>query len=148
MTELSLTLPIINKPDKTEDPKINTALTAIQTWANGNVDSSNFPKALSTTTISAYIARAEVNFNETHVQPSLSRPCFANIDFEINPAGGFGAIVEIKVAGAMITEAFFPETQKLARVPISFLLAPGESWEAHRNETARASSLHVSYRVL
>jgi len=41
MTEVSLVLPEIGKPDKTQDPRINTAFTAIQTWANGNVDSSN-----------------------------------------------------------------------------------------------------------
>jgi len=42
MSLLNLILPIINQPDSTEDPKVNNALIAIQNWANGNVDFSNF----------------------------------------------------------------------------------------------------------
>jgi hypothetical protein len=41
MTELSLVLPTIGQPDSTEDPKLNTALTKIQVWANGEVDGTN-----------------------------------------------------------------------------------------------------------
>jgi hypothetical protein len=41
LTELSLVLPEIGKADKTQDPRIVTALTAITTFANGNIDSSN-----------------------------------------------------------------------------------------------------------
>lgn len=41
MSLLSLVLPTIGQPDSTEDPKLNTALTAIQTWANGNIDPVN-----------------------------------------------------------------------------------------------------------
>jgi hypothetical protein len=44
MSLLSLILPEIGKPDKTEDPKLNTALTSIQTWANGNIGISNLEK--------------------------------------------------------------------------------------------------------
>ena len=35
MSIMSLVLPTIGQPDSTEDPKINTALSAIQTWTNG-----------------------------------------------------------------------------------------------------------------
>ncbi len=41
MSELSLVLPEIGKPDTTEDPKIVTAFTAIQTFANGNIGGVN-----------------------------------------------------------------------------------------------------------
>lgn len=41
MSVLNLILPTVGQPDSTEDPKINTALTAVQAWANGNIDSSN-----------------------------------------------------------------------------------------------------------
>lgn len=47
MSTLSLTLPTIGQPDSTEDPKINDAFTAIETWANGNIDATNFVAALS-----------------------------------------------------------------------------------------------------
>lgn len=46
MTQLSLTLPEIGKPDKTEDVKLNTALTQIQTWGNGNIDEANLSSSL------------------------------------------------------------------------------------------------------
>lgn len=41
MTSLSLVLPEIGVPDLTEDPKIVTAFSTIQVWANGNIDSTN-----------------------------------------------------------------------------------------------------------
>ncbi len=41
MSLINLVLPEINKPDKTEDPKVTTALTTLQSWANGNIDSTN-----------------------------------------------------------------------------------------------------------
>lgn len=46
MSELSLVLPEVNKPDKTEDPKIVTAFTQIQTWANGNIGAVNVDSTL------------------------------------------------------------------------------------------------------
>jgi hypothetical protein len=42
MSLLNLILPVFQQPDSTEDPKVNNALIAIQNWANGNVDFSNF----------------------------------------------------------------------------------------------------------
>ena len=42
MSLLNLILPVFQQPDSTEDPKVNNALNAIQTWANGAVDFSNF----------------------------------------------------------------------------------------------------------
>ncbi len=41
MSELSLVLPEIGKADRTEDPKIVTAFTQVQTWANGNIGGVN-----------------------------------------------------------------------------------------------------------
>lgn len=52
MSILSLILPEIGKPDFTEDPKVNTALTTIETWANGEIDGTNNIKAEGITTAS------------------------------------------------------------------------------------------------
>ncbi len=41
MTQLSLILPEIGSPSKTEDPKTDNAFIAIQAWANGNIDATN-----------------------------------------------------------------------------------------------------------
>lgn len=46
MTIISLELPEIGKPDKTQDPKINTAFSTIQNWANGFIDEENLSVAL------------------------------------------------------------------------------------------------------
>jgi len=46
MSLLSLVLPVLNQPDATEDVKVNNAFTAIQTWANGNIDASNMAPGL------------------------------------------------------------------------------------------------------
>lgn len=45
MSLLSFLVPELKKPDKTEDPKIANALTAILAWANGNIDAANFAAA-------------------------------------------------------------------------------------------------------
>lgn len=41
MTSLSLSVPSVGQPHSTEDPKVGNDLTAIQTWANGNIDGVN-----------------------------------------------------------------------------------------------------------
>lgn len=41
MSKLTITKPEIGKPDATEDVKLVNALTAIETWANGQIDSTN-----------------------------------------------------------------------------------------------------------
>lgn len=38
---VSLTLPTVGQPNSTEDPKINSALTALQNVINGNLDTAN-----------------------------------------------------------------------------------------------------------
>ncbi len=45
MTQISLETPEIGKPDKTEDQKIITCFTTIQTAINGNLDSTNLKPA-------------------------------------------------------------------------------------------------------
>lgn len=45
MSLLSFLVPELKKPDKTEDPKIANAFTAILAWANGNIDATNFATA-------------------------------------------------------------------------------------------------------
>jgi microcystin-dependent protein len=49
---LSYLIPELNKPDKTEDPKIANALTAIEQWANGGIDEKNL-----TTAYAAFVAQ-------------------------------------------------------------------------------------------
>jgi hypothetical protein len=58
MSILSLIKPIIGQPDATQDPKIVNALTAIETWANGQIDSTNL-KALAI--VEAAIANGSVS---------------------------------------------------------------------------------------
>jgi hypothetical protein len=41
MSKLTIVKPEIGKPDASEDPKLINALTAIETWANGQIDSTN-----------------------------------------------------------------------------------------------------------
>jgi hypothetical protein len=45
MTKLSITKPEIGKPDSTEDVKLVNALTAIEAWANGEIDTTNLAAA-------------------------------------------------------------------------------------------------------
>jgi hypothetical protein len=45
MSLLTITPPIVGQPDSTEDVKIVNALSAISTWANGNIDATNFTAA-------------------------------------------------------------------------------------------------------
>lgn len=46
MSKLSLILPEVSKPSKTEDPKTDTAFTTIQNWANGEIDGNNVAATL------------------------------------------------------------------------------------------------------
>lgn len=45
MSTLALGLPVGAEPLKTADAKVNTAFTAIQTWANGNIEAENMAAA-------------------------------------------------------------------------------------------------------
>lgn len=49
MGTISLSIPQTGQPNSTEDPKIATDFTTIQTWANGNIDVSNLSSAAQTT---------------------------------------------------------------------------------------------------
>lgn len=168
MSLLSLVLPIINQPDKTEDPKINTAFTAIQNWANGNIDSSNVKAeglggtslnkglggAISGETIaSAYTARTEVSVNSKIKSPSSTRPVFANIDVQLVPQSLFGTIATLLVGGVPIAEFYVPENVANnvgIKCADAFLLAPSEEWELKDTAGggAEAKGLHVAYRAL
>lgn len=46
MGQISLQIPQSGQPNSSEDPKVATDLTTIQTWANGNIDSTNVSTAL------------------------------------------------------------------------------------------------------
>ena len=178
MTILSLVLPIISQPDKTEDPKINTAFTAIQSWANGQIDSSNIKPAslvgasikpeslggntllkgvggaISGETIAAtYTARAEVAINAKIKSPSSTRPVWANIDVQLIPQSGFGTIATIFIGGVEGPELYVPENVANGvglRLATTILLAANEEWELKNVAAAgaKASSLHVAYRVM
>lgn len=46
MGTISLSVPQTGQPNSTEDPKIATDFTTLQTWANGNIDGSNVAATL------------------------------------------------------------------------------------------------------
>lgn len=153
MTELSLTLPELGKPDKTQDPKIVTALTTIQNLINGNLDITNFPKAISTTSPAAYTPRIEVTTSSKHANPSSTRPAQVNIDFNMTAVSSFGIVGRLHVGGVIVSEFFCDEkVQGGIRIGTGFWLAPSEEWELEPNGTeaggAKLSSLFVSYREL
>lgn len=75
MSVLSLILPTIGQPDSTEDPKINTALTAIQTWANGNIDLTNMTSAANSAILQASTnVTTPTRVFGTPYQPNTTRP--------------------------------------------------------------------------
>lgn len=93
MTQLALVLPVIGQPDSTEDPKLNTALTTIQSWANGNVDSSNLTAATSVS--------AGINTSGTKVKGSFEK---AGEDTRTNVAYGTMATAD-EVTGIVLPTA-------------------------------------------
>ena len=46
MGSISLQTPLVGQPNATEDPKVATDFTTLQTWANGNIDAINMSAAL------------------------------------------------------------------------------------------------------
>jgi hypothetical protein len=81
MSVLTLVLPEVGQPDKTQDPKINTAFTAIQSWGNGQIDSSNtsatanqlFPKLLSARSVHLSYGSVAVNWGgATHIEKTVA----------------------------------------------------------------------------
>jgi hypothetical protein len=56
MGTISLPLPVVGSPDATEEPKIPSALSTIETWANGNIDTTNLSAALLATIAQAGLA--------------------------------------------------------------------------------------------
>ena len=109
MTALSIELPAIGQPDKTQDPKINTAFTAVQTWANGNIGDTNIAsgRALVVTTtkyngLKKY-TKAEA---EAGVEASATRPAFVSTNAAPNEP--------LFVAGFSVGPCF--------------LILPGQKW--------------------
>jgi hypothetical protein len=68
---LSVILPTIGQPDSTEDVKLNNALTAIQTWGNGNIDASNFTAGFLRNGLSIAWGTYGVIWSATSVNPVL-----------------------------------------------------------------------------
>jgi hypothetical protein len=94
MSHLTLTLPILNQPDSTEDPKIINAFTAIQTWANGNVDWSNFPTPPP--------VDATVRGFGTIYTPNSSRPTFVTASVQVVGTAGAPGLTYMLVNGAVV----------------------------------------------
>jgi hypothetical protein len=69
MTTLSVELPTVGLPDKTQDVRINTALTAIQTWGNGNVGTVNLETGLLAGSWEALVRGAKIEANATYQTP-------------------------------------------------------------------------------
>jgi hypothetical protein len=89
-------------------------------------------------------ARTERNFGEA-ITPGGGRKTMVTGDVELHPAGGFGAVVTVKVAGVEVQQLFVPETGVSVRMPLAFMVPAGDSYEVVRNEAARAGSLHTSH---
>jgi hypothetical protein len=68
MGQISLSLPISNQPNSTEDPKIASDFTIIQTWANGNVDTSNISPTAAIT--DAQLASPNTGYRKLLLQAS------------------------------------------------------------------------------
>jgi hypothetical protein len=166
---LSLVLPVLKQPDKTEDPKINTAFTTIQTWANGNIESSNVkPESLAAVSLSKglggavsgetsaapYTARTEVTINTNHKGPSTTRPAWANIGFQMTAQSGFGIGAQLFLGGVLVEEWFVAEnTVNGKAIPFSTAvwLGAGEEWQlksAFEGGGAKVGALYVAYRGL
>ncbi len=139
MSELSLVLPEIGKPDTTEDPKIVTAFTAVQTWANGNVGTTNIAAegvneanlvkvagtvfAVTPETIRSWSARV-VRVLATEYEPSASRP--ANV-YVIFAGVETAAAAKLTVGGVEIAE-WAPKSET-AIVSSNFICPKGVKWK-------------------
>ncbi len=82
MTTLSLTLPVAGQPSSSEDPKVTTALQAIQSWGNGSIDAGNVTAGsltaatLDSTTVNAIAginASGTVRRGKTNISATESR---------------------------------------------------------------------------
>lgn len=57
MGQISIPIPVTGQPNSTEDVKIASALTTIETWANGNVDATNLTAGLAQSAIVNQVAQ-------------------------------------------------------------------------------------------
>jgi hypothetical protein len=141
MTLLSLVLPILRQPDKTEDPKINTALTTMQNWANGNIDSSNikpeslggasFAKGLngviSGESIKPPTAQTAFSINAKHL-PSATRPVFVLLSYA---SPRVPPIIEAKVlvGDTQIAKVAIVAEEAERYFTTPFICRAGEEWQ-------------------
>jgi hypothetical protein len=88
---LSLNLPIIGQLNSTEDPKILTALTSIQTLVNGNLDAANTSHAL----FGAYRTVEQTYFTAGPAQITGAA------NFYLLGVGGAGSVVGSGVAASI-----------------------------------------------
>jgi hypothetical protein len=80
MSLLSLILPEIGLPDKTQDPKIVTAFSTIQTWANGEIGTANLE-------------------NESVTEPKIATGAVSAAKI------GTGAVTESKIGANAVSDA-------------------------------------------
>jgi hypothetical protein len=156
MTTVSLILPEVGKPDSTQDPRIVTAFTTLQTWANGNVDSTNLskgavngeavnkevPRFLSTAKPEAMVAF----LNNTEYEASATRPVF--VTARVGRKSNTTVTMELFVGGVLCMSAQLNgagETE--VGWPVSFLVPPAAKWKIVTAGTG-AGTLERSYLTL
>lgn len=108
MSLLTLIKPIVGKPDATEDVKLVNALTAIETWANGDIDSSNLSaRGVATANIALLAITAALIAKETITEEKLNVALQAKLAEKgtglvlTNKWEGFGlAFAEAKIVSA------------------------------------------------
>jgi hypothetical protein len=102
MTTLSLILPEIGKPDHTQDPKIVTALTEIQTWGNGNIGTANLETHLLAGAWEAVTLGAKIE-EETALQTIRARSILGGAAVELRGAAKVKAGEELKLTETLLT---------------------------------------------
>lgn len=97
MGTISLSTPIVGQPNSTEDPKIASALSTIQAWANGNIDSANVSAvfALAAGVNASQTVKGSVNITTSQSTGSTTPTLLATPDQVTNvvmPAQGLIAV--------------------------------------------------------
>ncbi len=132
MTKLTVSPPVVGTKDSVAEPAVGTALTTIETWANGQIDSSNIkaegvegkavnkeiPKFTGAEYKSKTYSSAEA---EAGVEPSATRPSYVSLYFK-GKSGETMEIGTIKVGPVTIGEIKIPKVA--AETPASTIGFP------------------------
>ncbi len=150
---LSLILPIVGQPDKTEDVKIPNALAAIQSWANGGIDATNITNEAITdakvvkgrelvTTGNAY-GTLTARLSGTEYEASATRMTFVTVEAEVG--SGQAGEMKVWVGGVMIAtpKVSVSVGGSSSRIVYSFLVSPGAKWKVECTQTSSPESSYL-----